>query len=93
LVLIIVIFIAVLFFALSGWLFYQNRQSPLPRLTPDPTTNQEIVPKITTQELNQEWYWASASQKKPGTPVNWVFTEAGRSSCWHQAGSSCEFTP
>ena len=51
--------------------------------------DQTSTPAITDQELQQGWYWGDSGQKKSGTPLEWVFQEAGRSSCWHQPGISC----
>lgn len=44
---------------------------------------------ITQQEINQGWYWGTENQKKPNTPASWIYTEAGRSSCWHEPNTSC----
>lgn len=45
----------------------------------------EVVPPITEWELDQGWYWGSLSQKKPGTPDDWVhFGEETRSARWHR---------
>lgn len=51
------------------------------------------TPAITQSDLSQGWYWAMQNQKKPNTPANWVFTDAGRSSCWHQSDVQCTFLP
>ncbi len=43
---------------------------------------------ISFAELDQGWYWASFSDKKPGTPVGWVFSNAGtRSEGWYKPES------
>lgn len=44
---------------------------------------------VTQTELDRGWYWGSEDQKKPNTPASWVFTQAGRSSCWHAPGTDC----
>jgi hypothetical protein len=41
-----------------------------------------LIPPITPQELEQGWYWGMKDQKKPGTPDDWIWVEAGRSSKW-----------
>lgn len=50
----------------------------------------EDTTQITESELDRGWYWGLENQKKPGTPENWVYTEAGRSSCWHKPGTDCD---
>jgi len=52
-------------------------------------TDQDSGLVITDQELQQGWYWGDSGQKKSGTPAEWVFQEAGRSSCWHRLGTDC----
>ena len=52
-------------------------------------TDVEDIPQITGNELDRGWYWGLEDQKKLGTPENWVYTEAGKSSCWHKTGTSC----
>jgi hypothetical protein len=37
---------------------------------------------ITPKDLEQGWYWAFEYQKKLGTPIEWVWIDAGRSSKW-----------
>lgn len=44
-------------------------------------------------DFSKGWYWGSEDQKKSGTPSDWVYTDAGRSSCWHKAGVDCRFSP
>ena len=53
----------------------------------------ENIPSISESELSRGWYWGTNNQKKPNTPVDWVYTEAGRSSCWHKPGVLCTFLP
>ena len=50
----------------------------------------EEIPTITTEELNKGWYWGSIDQKKTNTPSDWIYKEAGRSSCWHKMGVICQ---
>lgn len=52
--------------------------------------NTENISQLTGSELDRGWYWGNEDQKKPGTPESWVFTEAGRSSCWHKPGTDCD---
>jgi hypothetical protein len=40
------------------------------------TTTPTIAP-ITSEELAQGWYYATAEQKKPGTPSNWLHKNQG----------------
>lgn len=49
------------------------------------------VTNLTREELNRGWYWGFKDQKKPGTPNNWVYSDAGRSSCWHKPEITCFF--
>lgn len=44
---------------------------------------------ITKADLDKGWYWGDFNQKKEGTPQNWIFTEAGKSSCWHSTLKEC----
>lgn len=44
---------------------------------------------ITAAELNQGWYWGDETQAKINTPADWVFSEAGKSSCWHAPETAC----
>jgi hypothetical protein len=52
-------------------------------------TDCEETSSITQQELERGWYWGNQNQKKPGTPDDWIYEEAGRSSCWHKPGVKC----
>lgn len=51
------------------------------------------IPGISPSDLEKGWYWGSENQKKPGTPKEWIFTEAGKSSCWHKPSTQCVFLP
>jgi hypothetical protein len=48
-----------------------------------------IALPISVEELNKGWYWGDINQKKTNTPSDWVFSDAGRSSCWHKVGVNC----
>jgi len=50
----------------------------------------EITSIITSDELNNGWYWGFKDQKKLNTPSDWVYQEVGRSSCWHKVGVLCQ---
>lgn len=41
------------------------------------------APAITEDELKCGTYFGFYNDKKPGTPSNWVWTDAGKSSSWH----------
>lgn len=45
---------------------------------------------LTETELSRGWYWGAENQQKSGTPGNWSWQEAGRSSCWHAPSVLCE---
>ena len=51
--------------------------------------DEEIALPISVEELSKGWYWGDINQKKTNTPSDWVFDEAGRSSCWHKVGVNC----
>jgi len=54
----------------------------------------EPISAISESELSLGWYWGSSSQKKPGTPTDWVFSGSGsRSDCWHKPDTPCTFSP
>lgn len=53
----------------------------------------EDIPLITDSELSLGWYYGTKDQKKPYTPANWIYTEAGRSSCWHKSDTQCGLQP
>lgn len=46
-----------------------------------------VIPPITDQEQLQGWYYGSAIQKKPDTPVNWE--HGANDECWHAPGVDC----
>ena len=45
------------------------------------------------RDLRQGWYWGQKDQKKANTPADWIYTDAGRSSCWHEPNTLCTFLP
>lgn len=50
----------------------------------------EKISSITAQELEQGWYWGNSSQKKDGTPNNWIFCGDGtRSDKWQKPDMEC----
>lgn len=51
--------------------------------------DQSNLPKLSEEILTKGWYWGSFSQKLAGTPDDWIYQEAGRSSCWHKLGINC----
>lgn len=53
------------------------KQTPVPTATPNPTIS------LTPEDLKRGWYWGSVDQRKKDTPEDWIHTEAGRSSAWH----------
>ncbi|MCF7795551.1 hypothetical protein K9M42_00455 [Patescibacteria group bacterium] len=54
-------------------------------------TPENIVNKITEEELERGWYWGSVSQKKLGTPDNWVHkSEGSRNAMWVSPDGSVE---
>ena len=54
--------------------------------------NLQDMPQISQKEINQGWYWGGSDQKKFNMPTNWVFTDNGKSSCWHNPNTTCEQT-
>jgi len=51
----------------------------------------EEIPSITTAELEQGWYWGSSTQKKEGTPVDWVFCgNENQNDKWQEPNLECE---
>ncbi|HCQ31408.1 TPA: hypothetical protein DIU27_03450 [Candidatus Collierbacteria bacterium] len=53
--------------------------------------SEEKIPSLSNSELARGWYFGTKLQKKQGTPINWIYTEAGRSSCWHEPQIECRF--
>ena len=53
----------------------------------------EQIPPISKSELLMGWYYGTKDQKKKNTPTTWVYTEAGKSSCWHKINTQCRFLP
>jgi len=53
----------------------------------------EQTPPISKSELSMGWYYGTKNQKKKNTPTTWVYTEAGKSSCWHELNTQCGFLP
>lgn len=51
-------------------------------------TDSEMT-QISTQDLNQGWYWGDSTQKKSGTPQSWIYSDQGKNSCWHKPEVSC----
>lgn len=52
-------------------------------------TNINDLAKLSEEILTKGWYWGSLNQKLAGTPNDWTYQEAGRSSCWHKPGIEC----
>ncbi|MBN1386041.1 hypothetical protein JW968_03635 [Candidatus Woesearchaeota archaeon] len=51
----------------------------------------DSAPEITSQELQQGWYYGALDQKKPGTPDTWVHVGDGtRSAMWASASDQCD---
>lgn len=53
----------------------------------------EQITPISSSELDMGWYYGTESQKKSNTPVSWVYTGAGRNSCWHELNTQCGYKP
>ncbi|MFH0979673.1 MAG: hypothetical protein V1803_01865 [Candidatus Roizmanbacteria bacterium] len=80
----------------DGWVIYEmgkNYSSLLPKYCEGadcapcpPLTDNNI---ISFDQLNKGWYWGSSDQKLLGTPSDWIYQEAGRSSCWHKPEVNC----
>jgi len=51
--------------------------------------NTNELPKLSEEILIKGWYWGFEDQKQPGTPDDWIYKEAGRSSCWHKPEIEC----
>lgn len=58
-----------------------------------PGWEEEQLLPISDTELSLGWYYGSGNQKKPNTPDDWIYTDAGRSSCWHYPGTQCGYLP
>lgn len=86
------IFIAVLLIILitGGYFFIKRINPPTPTISNTVDSN---APYISEADLLNGWYWGDINQKKPGTPDDWVYTEAGRSSSWHKVGVDSSFSP
>ena len=86
----------------DGWVIYEESENYSQFLSekcklvvcqPCPPLEEELS-SLPDSDLRRGWYWSTEDQKKLGTPDTWVFTEAGRSSCWHDPKKSCnEFPP
>jgi len=53
----------------------------------------ETIAPISETEITGGWYYGNSSQKKPNTPATWIYTEAGKSSCWHRTDIRCGVIP
>lgn len=42
-------------------------------------------------DFSMGWYYGTKDQKKSDTPPDWIYSEAGRSSCWHEPNTQCGF--
>lgn len=65
---------------------------PIDTIQTPPTMSDETITDpsvIRPQELATGWYWGSEDQKKSNTPEDWIFTPAGRNSCWHKPNITC----
>ena len=51
---------------------------------------QEGQNTITTEDLNKGCYFGDYNQKIPGTPDDWTWHEAGRSSYWSAPNKTLE---
>lgn len=49
----------------------------------------EVTPEISAEDLRKGWYYGTFTQKKLGTPADWIYQDAGRSSCWHMMVVRC----
>lgn len=87
-----------IFICLAGFLVYQNMELKKKILEIPPTSSPAPVPPIVaptsnSSEFSSGWYWGTMDQKKPDTPLEWVYQEAGRSSCWHAPNIECGYLP
>jgi hypothetical protein len=76
-------------FGVLGYFIPRNKEF-VKYLSP-PTQLEETIPSLSPSELSRGWYFGTKLQKKPGTPANWIYSEAGRSSCWHEPELQCRF--
>ncbi|OGK08991.1 hypothetical protein A2767_02350 [Candidatus Roizmanbacteria bacterium RIFCSPHIGHO2_01_FULL_35_10] len=44
---------------------------------------------ISQIQLETGWYWGNINQKLAGTPDDWIFTGAGKTTCWHKSNINC----
>lgn len=85
----------------DGWVTYEEYTDPQGRYasyTPRGCQEAACSPcppepeqGITQDQLDAGWYWSSAGQRLLGTPDNWVYQDAGRSSCWKDPKADCTF--
>jgi hypothetical protein len=64
--------------------YFTARNEGFVKQLPPLPQSEEKIPSISQTELSRGWYYGTELQKKPGTPDNWIYTEAGRSSSWHE---------
>ncbi len=58
-------------------------------ITSDRIEANDDLPEISAAELQRGWYYGDRDQKKPGTPVTWILTNAGtRSAMWRRLDNS-----
>lgn len=85
--------IVALLLGIGGYFAYREFATPTYQIKPSniisPSPTSDAIPAVTSQERTRGWYWGAIDQKKPGTPLDWVYQEAGRSSCWHKPDVSC----
>lgn len=90
--------IAAVLLGVGGYTGYQEFMTPTSpsqeqpqNPAPSPAASDE-APTITDNERTQGWYWGTSDQKKPGTPKDWIYSDAGRNSCWHKPDVACTDT-
>lgn len=80
----------------DGWINYEmgkNYSNLLPKYckgvncAPCPLQTDDNT--ITFDQLKKGWYWGYSNQKLSETPSDWIYQEAGRSSCWHKPEIDC----
>jgi hypothetical protein len=80
----------------DGWMVYEQGKD-YSGFRPQNCQNAQCKPcslldlNVTQDQLNKGWYWGSYTQKLLETPSDWVYQEAGRSSCWHKPSVACVF--